>query len=59
MTARARPEDEENEKTAQASTRHLEKLASAAAAADWALQWRAPRIAYKISGRLGSAKPQS
>jgi hypothetical protein len=33
MTARARQEDEENEKTAQASTPHLEKLASAAAAA--------------------------
>jgi hypothetical protein len=40
MTARARQEDEENEKTVQASTPHLEKLASAAAAAQ-AWQWRA------------------
>ena len=41
MTARPRQEDEENEKTVQASTPHLEKLASAVAAAAQARQWRA------------------
>jgi hypothetical protein len=41
MTVGPRQQDEANEKTVQASTPHLEKLASAAAAAAQARQWRA------------------
>jgi hypothetical protein len=51
MTVGPRQQDEANEKTVQASTPHLEKLASAAAAAAQARQWRARKNGLQDQGR--------
>jgi hypothetical protein len=56
MTARPRQEDEENEKTVQASTPHLEKLASAEAAAAQARQWRARKNGLQDQGEVSEVR---
>jgi hypothetical protein len=59
MSARPRQEDEENEKTVQASTPHLdrlEKLASAAATAAQARQWRARKNGLQDQGEVSEVR---
>jgi hypothetical protein len=56
MTARPRQEDEENEKTVQASTPHLEKLASAAAPTARARQWRARKNGLQDQGEVSEVR---
>ena len=59
MTARPRQEDEANEKTVQASTPHLdrlEKLASAAATAAQARQWRARKNGLQDQGEVSEVR---
>src|SRR4051812_13114039 len=56
ITARPRQEDEENEKSVQASTPHLEKLASAAATAAQARRWRARKIGLQDQGEVSEVR---